>query len=54
MKKLIATVLILLMAVSLCACNSGNSKKRPAATGSDLSWEQIEKLADERLAQQEK
>lgn len=53
MKKMIAAILALLMAVSLCACNSGSSKKKEAATGSDLSWEEIQKLADERLAQQE-
>lgn len=54
MKKVIVVILTLLTALSLCACDSKSGKKASApATGSDLSWEEIEKLADERLAAEE-
>lgn len=51
MKKLIAVILILLLSLNLCACSGGSGKKN-AATGSDLSWEQIEKLAEKELAKE--
>lgn len=50
MKKIITTVLLALMLLSLCACdnNKGNSGKAPAS-GSNLSWEQIEKRAEKEM-----
>lgn len=48
MKKLITSILLLLMVLSLCACESGKRDKSPA-TGSNLSWEQIEKRAEKEL-----
>ena len=53
MKKLIATILILLLTVGLCGCNGNNGRKNGgAATGSDLSWEEIEKIAEKELAEE--
>ena len=50
MKKLIAILLALLLTVSVCGCDSGNGgskRSRTApATGSDLTWDEIEKLAE--------
>lgn len=51
MKKLIATILILLMTAGLCGCDSGSTKKR-AATGSDLTQAEIDKLVDQMLAEE--
>ena len=51
MKKVIATILILLMTAGLCGCDSGSTHKK-AATDSDLTREEIEKLVDQRLAEQ--
>ena len=60
MKKLITILLTLLLALSLCACNSG--KKEPAtsipasemtlpeSTGSDLTWDEIEQILAEMEA----
>lgn len=48
MKKITATVLLLLMVLSLCACDNGKNDKTPS-TGSDLTWEQIEKMAEKEL-----
>ena len=42
MKKLLITILILLTVLSLCACESGKG----AATGSDLSWDEMMALAE--------
>ena len=47
MKKLITTILALLLIVSLCACDGG--KKNKPATDSDLTWEEIEALAEKEL-----
>ena len=49
MKRWIALLLAAMLALSFCACDSG---KKGAATGSDLSWKQIEKLAEEELARE--
>ena len=49
MKRLIALLLAAMLALSFCACDSG---KKNAATGSDLSWEQIERLAEKELAKE--
>ena len=47
MKKLIATVLALLMLAGLCGCDkrggSDNKNGGGPATASDLSWKEIEK-----------
>ena len=51
MKKLTAFILTMLIALSMCACDGGKSKE-PASTGSDLSAEEIERLADEALAKE--
>ena len=51
MKKLIATILILLMTAGLCGCDSGSTQKR-AATDSDLTQAEIEKIVDQRLAEE--
>ena len=51
MKKSLIYVLLLTMLLSLCACDGGKGKR--AASGSDLTWEEIEKLADERIAAEE-
>jgi len=45
MKKLIAAILLLLMMLSFCACDSG--KGSASATGSDLSWDEIMAQAEE-------
>ena len=54
-RALISVLLLLTVLLSLCACDSGKSKSKetPPASGSDLTWEEIEKLADERLAAKE-
>ena len=51
MKKLTAFILTMLIALSMCACDGGESKK-PASTGSDLSAAEIERLAEEALAKE--
>ena len=55
MKKSLTLLLAAALLLGLCACDSGKDKKgnSAAATGSDLSWEEIEKLVDERLAAEE-
>ena len=45
MKKQIAAIVIFAMLLCLCACDGG--RKKPASTGSDLTWEEIEKLIEE-------
>lgn len=47
MKKTIALILMTVMLLGLCACDGGRGKN--AATGSDLTWKQIEKQADKLL-----
>ncbi len=52
MKKLTVIILTMLLALNLCACNGG---KKPAAypsTGSNLTAEEIERLAEEALEQE--
>jgi len=44
MKKRIAAIVIFAMLLCLCACDG---EKKPASTGSDLTWEEIEKLIEE-------
>ena len=46
MKRILAAILTLLLALSLCACSTGKG----ASTGSALTWEEIEALADAQLA----
>ena len=53
MKKFLTYTLLLVMLLGLCACDSGKGKSA-AATGSDLSWEEIEKLAEKELAADDK
>ena len=48
MKKLIAVLLTAGLLLSLCACG-GKQKRKASATGPDLTWEEIERLADEAL-----
>ena len=44
MKRILALLLALSMLLCLCACDGGSKKK--ASTSSDLTWEEIEKLAE--------
>ena len=58
MKKLLIYIVLLTVLLGLCACDSGKDKKgnsaaATVASASDLTWEEIEKLADERLAAEE-
>lgn len=50
MKKLTAMILTALLLLSLCACNGG----KRATTGSDLTWEEVERIADRELADEGK
>ena len=54
MKKLIATVLALLMIAGLCGCDkrggSDHKKGSSPATDSDLSWEEIQQRLEEEEA----
>ena len=55
MKKLIAAFLTLLMLAGLCGCDKGggktDKKDSSPATGSDLTWEEIQKLIEEEPAE---
>ena len=51
MKRIIILLLALLLALSLAAC--GGEKKTGASTGSDLSWAEIERRAEEELKQEQ-
>ncbi len=53
MKKMIALLLALALTLSLAACG-GEKKSGSASTSSDLSWAEIERLADEELAKEQK
>ena len=48
MKRLVAILLALSVMLSLCACDGGGKKKpsESPSTSSDLTWEEIEKLAE--------
>ena len=50
MKKLTAMILTALLLLSLCACNGG----KRATTGSDLTWEEVERIADRQHAEEGK
>ena len=55
MKKLLTILLTLLLALSLCACNSGKANKddtKYPATGSDLTNEEILKILAEMEAKE--
>ena len=64
MRKLIAILLTIILALSLCACSGGkdpekhatktpaSEMKLPPATGSDLTWEEIEQLLEEADAEE--
>lgn len=45
-RNVIALILAALLTLSLTACNKGKG----SSTGSDLTWKQIEALADKQLA----
>ena len=46
MKRLFALLLALSMVLCLSACDGGKKGAAAASTGSDLTWEEIEKLAE--------
>lgn len=48
MKRLTAWILAALLLLSLCACEGG----KRASTGSDLSWEEVERIAERELAEE--
>lgn len=46
MKRLFALLLALSMMLCLCACDGGKKTSTAVSTDSDLTWEEIEKLAE--------
>ena len=46
MKRMLALLLALSMMLWLCACDGGKKNSATVSTDSDLTWEEIEKLAE--------
>jgi len=50
MKKIVALVLALLVILSFCGCEKNNGAGGVPSSGSDLSWEEIQRQAEKELA----